>query len=102
MYTAGKKIDGGRILCEQSVLKQFASKTLFPKDYVALEATTNTWSVVDIIEPHVAKIVVGNPVKTNGKSFWYRQIKGNETHASASSRCHLWNKSNMSTTTTSS
>jgi len=61
---AGKKIDGGRILCEQSVLKQFAMKTLSTKDHVALEATANTWSVVDIIEPHVAKIVVGNAVKT--------------------------------------
>ena len=61
---AGKKIDGGRILCEQSVLQRFATTTLSPKDHVALEATTNTWSVVDIIEPHVAKIVVGNPLKT--------------------------------------
>jgi transposase len=61
---AGKKIDGGRIVCEQSVLKRFATKTLSSKDHVALEATTNTWSVVDIIEPHVAKIVVGNPLKT--------------------------------------
>ena len=61
---AGKKIDGGRILCEQSVLQLFATKTLSPKDYVALEATANTWSVVDILEPHVAKIVVGNPLKT--------------------------------------
>jgi transposase len=29
-----------------------------------LESTANTWSVVDILEPHVAKIVVGNPLKT--------------------------------------
>jgi transposase len=62
--TAGKKIDGGRIICEQSVLKQFATKTLSAKDHVALESTANTWSVVDIIEPHVAKVVVGNSMKT--------------------------------------
>ena len=61
---AGKKIDGGRILCEQSVLKRFATTTLSSKDHVALESTANTWSVVDILEPHVAKIVVGNPLKT--------------------------------------
>jgi len=61
---AGKKIDGGRILCEQSVLQRFATATLSSKDHVALEATTNTWSVVDILEPHVAKIVVGNPMQT--------------------------------------
>jgi transposase len=61
---AGKKIDGGRILCEQSVLQRFATQTLSPKDHVALESTWNTWSIVDILEPHVAKIVVGNPLKT--------------------------------------
>ncbi|MCL2625033.1 MAG: IS110 family transposase [Planctomycetaceae bacterium] len=61
---SGKKIDGDRIVCEQSVLKRFATKILSPKDHVALEATTNTWSIVDILEPHVAKIVVGNPLKT--------------------------------------
>jgi len=60
----GKKIDGGRIVCEQSVLKRFAMKTLSSKDHVALEATMNTWSIVDILEPHVTKIVVGNPLKT--------------------------------------
>jgi transposase len=61
---AGKKIDGGRIVCEQSVLQRFAMQTLSPKDHIALEATANTWSVVDILEPHVAKIVVGNSMKT--------------------------------------
>ena len=61
---AGKKVDGGRIICEQSVLQRFATSTLSSKDHVALESTTNTWSVVDILEPHVAKIVVGNPLKT--------------------------------------
>ena len=43
---AGKKIDGGRIMCEQSVLLRFATTTLSSKDHVALESTTNTWSVV--------------------------------------------------------
>ena len=61
---AGKKIDGSRIVCEQSVLKRFAMKTLSSKDHVALEATMNTWSIVDILEPYVTKIVVGNPLKT--------------------------------------
>jgi transposase len=30
---------------------------------VALESTTNTWPVVDVPRPFVAKIVVGNPLK---------------------------------------
>jgi transposase len=29
-----------------------------------LEATTNTWAVVDALEPHVAEVVVGNPLRT--------------------------------------
>lgn len=61
---AGKKLDGGRIVCENSVLVNFAKKYLTKGDHVAMEATTNTWSIVDILEPYVAKIVVGNPVKT--------------------------------------
>lgn len=60
----GGKIDGGQIVCERSVLERFAKETLNANDHVALEATTNTWAVVDILEPHVARIVVGNPLKT--------------------------------------
>ena len=32
-------------------------------DQVALEATTNTWPVVELLRPLVAKVVVGNPLK---------------------------------------
>jgi transposase len=62
--TEGKKLDGGRFICEQSVLVNFAKNTLSPRDHVALESTTNTWAIVDILEPFVEKIVVGNPLKT--------------------------------------
>ena len=61
---SGKKLDGGRIVCEHSVLINFAKKVLCKRDQLAMEATTNTWSIVDIFEPYVAKIVVGNPLKT--------------------------------------
>lgn len=61
---AGKKLDGGRILCEHSVLVRFAKNVLASGDHLAMEATTNTWSIVDILESFVAKIVVGNPLKT--------------------------------------
>ena len=62
--TEGKKLDGGNFLCEQSILVNFAKNVLSPKDHVALEATTNTWAVVEIMEPFVEKIVVGNAHKT--------------------------------------
>ena len=61
---AGKKLDGGRIVCEQTVLVNFAKNVLAKNDILAMEATTNTWSVVDILEPYVTKIVIGNPLKT--------------------------------------
>jgi len=62
--TEGKKLDGGNFICEQSILVNFAKNVLSPKDHVVLETTTSTWTVVDILEPFVEKIVVGNPLKT--------------------------------------
>jgi len=62
--TEGKKLEGGNFICEQSVLLNFAKNVLSPNDHVALEATTNTWAVVDILEPFVEKIFVGNAYKT--------------------------------------
>ena len=64
LATEGKKLDGGNFICEQSILIHFAQHVLSPKDHVALETTTSTWTVVDILEPFVEKIVVGNPLKT--------------------------------------
>jgi len=62
--TEGKKLDGGNFICEQSALVNFAKKVLSLNDQVALETTTSTWTVVDILEPFVDKIVVSNPLKT--------------------------------------
>jgi len=76
---AGKKLDGGRIICEHSVLVKFAKSVLTRGDHVAMEATTNTWSIVDILEPHVARIVVGNPLKT--KAIAEAKIKTDKVDA---------------------
>ena len=35
-----------------------------PKTQIALEATTNTWAVVALLRPFVARIVVANPLRT--------------------------------------
>ncbi len=32
-------------------------------DAVALEATTNTWAIVRLVKPHVAEVVVSNPLR---------------------------------------
>ncbi len=40
---------------------QWVPRHLRPTDQVAIEATTNTWALYDLLEPHVAKIVVAHP-----------------------------------------
>jgi transposase len=40
---------------------QWAPRHLRPTDQVAVEATTNTWALYDLLEPHVARVVVVHP-----------------------------------------
>lgn len=61
---SGKAVFRGRAECRREELECFAKEKLKRSDRVALEATTNTWPVVDILRPFVAEIVVGNPLKT--------------------------------------
>jgi len=60
----GKVVYRGRTGCLRPELQAFARAHLKRTDRVALEATTNTWAVVDVLRPFVAQIVVGNPLKT--------------------------------------
>jgi transposase len=60
---SGKPIFRGQTSCLRGELIQFAKAKLKRTDRVALEATTNTWPVVEILRPMVAQIVVGNPLK---------------------------------------
>lgn len=60
----GTVLQRGRIATTREAIQAFAQNELRPTDEVALEATTNTWAVVDLIEPHVARIVVSNPMTT--------------------------------------
>ena len=52
-----------RISCTREVLLDFAEE-LTPNDAIALEVTTNAWTVADLLQPFVGRIVVGNPMKT--------------------------------------
>ncbi|MCE9606827.1 MAG: IS110 family transposase [Planctomycetia bacterium] len=61
---AGKKLTRGQVPCALSSLEAFATKILQPSDHVAFEASMNTWPVVAILRPHVARLVVGNPLRT--------------------------------------
>ena len=76
---AGKKLTRGQTPCVRSSLEVFATKILQPTDHVALEASTNAWSVVAILRPHVARIVVGNPLRT--KAIAEAKIKTDKVDA---------------------
>lgn len=60
----GRRLKSHRLPCTRECLEAFARERLSPTDHVALEATTNTWAVVALLRPHVARIVVGNPLRT--------------------------------------
>jgi len=42
-------------------LERWARKRLWPTDQVVIEASTNTWTVYDVLEPLVARVVVAHP-----------------------------------------
>lgn len=61
---AGKILHRERFDCTRSELERFAKQRLGKRTRVALEATTNTWAVVGVLEPLVAEVVVSNPLRT--------------------------------------
>lgn len=76
---AGKVVHRERFaLCRQT-LKTFATKTLRPTDHVALEVTTNCWAVADALRPHVARVVVSNPMAT--KAIAHAKVKTDKVDA---------------------
>jgi transposase len=48
----------------REALAQFAALHLAKEGRLAMEATTNTWAVAEILRPHVKEIVIGNPLRT--------------------------------------
>ena len=61
---AGNRVLGTSIACSRESLATFAKETLRPDDRVALEATTNTWAVVDVLTPFVASVTTSSPLRT--------------------------------------
>lgn len=60
-------------------LQAFAARTLRPTDHVALEATTNSWAVADVLRPHVARVIVSNPMAT--KAIAQAKVKTDKVDA---------------------
>jgi transposase len=60
----GKVLKRCRCDCTREMLSKFVRTHITKRDHVALETTTNAWAVAHLIRPHVARLVVSNPVKT--------------------------------------
>jgi transposase len=76
---AGGLLFRHRFPCTREELTRFARERLSPKDRVALEATTNTWSVAAVLAPLVAEVVVSNPLRT--RAIAEAKVKTDEVDA---------------------
>jgi transposase len=63
IWENGQVRHAGQVTITGEALTVFAD-SLGPEDEVAVEATCNTHAIVRAIEPHVARVIVSNPVKT--------------------------------------
>jgi len=62
--SSGQVVLRTRGACLRPALEEFIRTHLQPTDHVALEATTNCWCVAKVFKPHVARVVVSNPLAT--------------------------------------
>jgi transposase len=60
----GGKLEALRFALTAASLDEFGRRHLDDDCAVALEATTNTWAVVDVLAPYCPRIVVSNPLRT--------------------------------------
>lgn len=60
----GQLVGRERFAATCEALERFAHEWLTGDDALALEATTNTWAIVAVLQPHVARLVVSNPLLT--------------------------------------
>jgi len=81
---AGKLEARQRLAVEREVLRSFAEAELRPDDRVAVEATTNTWPVVELLQPYVGEIVVSNPLRT--KAIAEAKVKTDKVDAETLAR----------------
>lgn len=63
MLEAGRLTHLGRIPTTPEALRTFA-RTFQSDDHVVLEATGNTYAIVQVLKEHAGRVVVSNPLKT--------------------------------------
>jgi transposase len=59
----GKVLLRESVECRREALIAFAKSKLCKTDQLAVEATTSTWAVADLLRPFVAAVMVGNPLQ---------------------------------------
>ena len=81
----GELIHGGRV--ELSHVQFFAfAQTLRSDDEVVLEATGNTMAVVRLLEPHVGRVVIANPLQV--RAIAHAKIKTDKIDAAVLAQLH--------------
>jgi transposase len=75
----GQQITTERFQLTRSRLKAFAQVRLTQQTEVALEATTNSWAVADLLRPYVKQVVVSNPMAT--KAIAQAKVKTDKVDA---------------------
>lgn len=76
---AGRKLHTRTFELTRARLIHFAQHVLHPTDQVALEATTNCWAVARVLQEHVARVVVSNPLVT--KAIAQAKVKTDKVDA---------------------
>lgn len=76
---SGQQQHGFDVACTHDALEAFCDQHLRPDDHVVLEATSNTWAVVDIVTPYAARVIVSNPLRT--KAIAQAKIKTDKIDA---------------------
>jgi transposase len=61
---AGQTLLSERFEMSRERLERFARHHLGADCELALEATVNSWAVAEVLEPHCARLVVSNPLRT--------------------------------------
>ncbi len=75
----GKVIERMRFATKLEEFTKFLEEHVTQDDRIALEATTNSWGVVSILEPHVQQVTVSNPMRT--KAIAQSKIKTDKVDA---------------------
>jgi transposase len=84
-FENGELIHGGRVDLCHSRFSAFA-RTLCSDDEVVLEATGNTMAVVKLLEPHMGRVVIANPLQV--RAIAHAKIKTDKIDAGILAQLH--------------